>query len=114
MGRLERFPRPGIVFPLSIAGAVIISVAHYHLYAKPQRERYRLFYFSNMASDEPDSYSALAWLEQLPDFPTTKEGYDDMSFRRDFEIFRDPPLIPYDVKGWNRAAEEHGSAEGKD
>ena len=58
-----------------------------------------------MATDEPDSYFARAWLEQLPDFPTDKEAYDDMSFRRDFEIFRDPPLVPYDVKGYNKKVE---------
>ena len=52
-----------------------------------------------MASDEPDSYFMRAWQQQLPDFPTTKEEYDDLSFRRDFEIFRPPPLVPYDVKG---------------
>mmetsp|Transcript_28957 Transcript_28957/g.25576 ORF Transcript_28957/g.25576 Transcript_28957/m.25576 type:complete len:170 (-) Transcript_28957:124-633(-) len=100
--RLERFPRPGIVFPIAMVGAFIISNGVYFLYAKEHRERYRLFYFSNMASDEPDSYFMRAWQQQLPDFPTTKETWDDMSFRRDFEVFRPPPLIPYDVKGINK------------
>ena len=58
-----------------------------------------------MATDEPDSYFARAWQSQLPDFPTDKEAYDDLSFRRDFEIFRDPPLVPYDVKGYNKKVE---------
>merc|ERR1711971_46534 len=75
----------------------------YFTWAKPKRERYRLFYFSNMASDEPDSYFQRAWAQQLPDFPTTKEEWDDLSFRRDFEIFRDPPLVPYDVKGYDKS-----------
>eukprot|EP01084_Bolivina_argentea_P217271 368931_1 len=100
--RLLRFPRPGIIFPMSLVGAFIISNIFYRVWAKPRRDRFRLFYFSNMASDEPDSYFARAWMEQLPDFPTTKDGYDDMTFRRDFEIFRDPPLIPYDVKGYDK------------
>eukprot|EP00483_Globobulimina_turgida_P000338 UN00338 len=99
--RLQRFPRPGIVFPIAVVGSLICSNIFYQYYSKPRRERYRLLYFSNMAVDEPDSYFARAWSEQLPDFPTTKEAYDDMTFRRDFEIFKDPPLVPYDVKGWD-------------
>ena len=101
--RLERFPRPRIVFPLALIGSLLLSNAIYFYWAKPKRERFRLFYFSNMASDEPDSYFMRAWAEQLPDFPTTQEEYDDLSFRRDFEIFRDPPLIPYDVKGYDKS-----------
>eukprot|EP01084_Bolivina_argentea_P122112 216416_1 len=97
--RLLRFPRPGILFPSALIGGFILSNVIYQVYLKPQRELFRQFYFSNLASDEPDSYFLRAWAEQMPDFPTTKEGYDDMSFRRDFEIFRNPPLIPYDVKG---------------
>eukprot|EP01084_Bolivina_argentea_P177519 306963_1 len=100
--RLERFPRPGIIFPICILGSFIISNGIYYFWSKPNRERYRLFYFSNMATDEPDSYFARAWHQQLPDFPTTKEGYDDMMFRRNWEIFRMPPLVPYDVKGYDK------------
>ena len=100
--RLGRFPTTGIIFGLSVTGAFIISQAINIFFATPDRERYRLFYFSNYATDEPDSYFLRAFNEQLPDFPDTKEGWDDMSFRRDFEIFRPPPLIPYDVKGYNK------------
>ena len=40
--RLDRFPRPGIAFPLSIVAGIIISNFIYFTFAKPDRERYTL------------------------------------------------------------------------
>eukprot|EP00485_Elphidium_margaritaceum_P010779 CAMPEP_0202689360 /NCGR_PEP_ID=MMETSP1385-20130828/4643_1 /ASSEMBLY_ACC=CAM_ASM_000861 /TAXON_ID=933848 /ORGANISM="Elphidium margaritaceum" /LENGTH=165 /DNA_ID=CAMNT_0049344481 /DNA_START=46 /DNA_END=540 /DNA_ORIENTATION=- len=100
--KLKPFPTAGIAFGIPLIGSIILSQAFYYFVAKPHRERFREYYFSNIATDEPDSYFLRAWKAQLPVFPTTKEEYDDLSFRRDWEIFRAPPLVPYDVKGYNK------------
>lgn len=42
------------------------------------------------------------WAAQIPDFPQSKEEYDEMATRPWYQLFPPPPLVPYDVKGIDR------------
>lgn len=92
-----------MVISISTVVSLIPQMITYQYFAKPGRDRLREHYFSNLANDEPEGDFLKQWIRNAPSFPTSNEEYLEMSQRPHKDFFPEPPLLPYDAKGWDRS-----------